>query len=968
MGKYPKELVDSIKENRMVIFVGAGLSRMVGLPGWNELVINMLRDLSDTFDKSEALINALENDIISPLDVLDKLVGNKKEIFGYFEDKLKESVPKSEVHSKLGELSKKVITTNFDKVIESNGGVDNVITQESEYNLSKLDKVDSFLLKIHGDISRVDKCLIFSSQYEELYGKDHLAEFQLQKIFSLNTVLFIGFSFADPYVKELFEFVSDVLDGYGPKHYILTKEEMNLSGLVPIKFDEYSEIPNIIDSLVAIKKEEEKSHVNIDSPSESEEEAIDGSSLPPDVDGWVGREQELNLLGGGGFKSYFITGMGGEGKSALASHYINDEGQSAKYEVIAWRDFKEEDHNFFFKVASLIKLLNRDFKIKEYSEYTEEEIIALFFKTLGDKSCLFVFDNVDSYVDLESFEPVGGIGQLFRESVRVDHKSRFIFTCRPFIRYASIGFYQFTLSGLTLDDTVKYFSLLNSTISNSKIDIYAERAFRVTKGHPLWLNLIIAHSNRGEVNLNSFLKEIEKSGEISDVESSIMSETLLKNTWKVLKDREKLLLRTLAESVRSETVEEYSEILSSELNFKNFRKALNSLKNLNLIVEKRGASFIELHPVVRAFVRKNYQDGDRNEFISILIKYYDKYVLVLKQNLTYKLSFDEFSNFTNKAELLINSGKFQEAISVLSEVYGAMSAAGYVEEFLRVSSLFFSKFVWSKKNLNKILGVEDFIQIVIHLAAEYGDGELTDNVLNNYENLIERKEDSYIRLCKIRSHVLWMAGQYEDAVNVTREALYLIRKAGLDDKYNIEHIKALASRDWGGESRINDAKKVFCSSHEEEDFLKGTNSNKFKEIDGAAYGNMGKCYQMKGEYLFAERLYCKSFKRILEGSSSDRLLNLGYAALWISEVLTELNKRDSACYFYKYAIEQWASCSPKLASRHKRELGSYFESSTHRSIISQELWIIEEYCEEWVKNKIEEENRMMQVVEEIEVS
>ncbi len=150
-----------------------------------------------------------------------------------------------------------------------------------------------------------------------------------------------------------------------------------------------------------------------------------------------------------------------------------------------------------------------------------------------------------------------------------------------------------------------------------------------------------------------------------------------------------MVLRTLAESVKAETTEDYSEMLRSELNYKNFNKALKALRNLNLIVNKRDTNYIELHPLVKEYIRKNYQTSDRSKYISLIISYYDKFIFVLKEKLSHKLSFDEFSNFTNKAELSINKGDFQSAINTLYEVDSAMCAAGYIEELLRSSEITF---------------------------------------------------------------------------------------------------------------------------------------------------------------------------------------------------------------------------------------------------------------------------------------
>ena len=130
----------------------------------------------------------------------------------------------------------------------------------------------------------------------------------------------------------------------------------------------------------------------------------------------------------------------------------------------------------------------------------------------------------------------------------------------------------------------------------------------------------------------------------------------------------------------SESEEDFAEILRTEINYKNFKKAIKSLRKLNLIIQKRGTVYIELHPLVKEFIRYNYISEERNVYISLLINYYDKMVVILKPRLNDKLTYDELKSFTNKIELSINAKKYNDAIGHLLEIMTAMTNAGYIEE------------------------------------------------------------------------------------------------------------------------------------------------------------------------------------------------------------------------------------------------------------------------------------------------
>ncbi|MGF1745632.1 hypothetical protein L4B77_12150, partial [Vibrio minamisatsumaniensis] len=124
-----------------------------GLPSWSGIVRGILQANEDHIDKAQAYKIALDADIMSPLEVLDKLCQHKKIIYQSFEQKLKSCNEASSIHRSLGSLTQRFITTNFDTLIESNTGINNVITHDSNYNLSKIDKDKGYVVKIHGDIN-----------------------------------------------------------------------------------------------------------------------------------------------------------------------------------------------------------------------------------------------------------------------------------------------------------------------------------------------------------------------------------------------------------------------------------------------------------------------------------------------------------------------------------------------------------------------------------------------------------------------------------------------------------------------------------------------------------------------------------------------------------------------------------------------------------------------------------------------
>lgn len=80
----PHQLIEAIKEKKLIIFIGAGVSSGVGIPAWKDIVLKTLSH--PNIEKGSAFKNALENGIMTPLEVLDKLqLKNKKDVFKTFE-------------------------------------------------------------------------------------------------------------------------------------------------------------------------------------------------------------------------------------------------------------------------------------------------------------------------------------------------------------------------------------------------------------------------------------------------------------------------------------------------------------------------------------------------------------------------------------------------------------------------------------------------------------------------------------------------------------------------------------------------------------------------------------------------------------------------------------------------------------------------------------------------------------------
>ncbi|WP_026726177.1 SIR2 family protein [Flavobacterium sasangense] len=256
------KLENIIKNNKLILFAGSGLSRNFGLPDWNKMVIETIK----LIDKPNLnpFIELLKNgDTMSAIDVLEFLKNDEKEIRSYIKENFAIDLNQDfSLHKKLLELTNnKVITTNYDNAFELASNSKILPTNPtSKYNINQVNKDDKpFILKLHGSYTEPDNCVVFRDDYEKLYFEenDQAAPEKLKFLFSEYTFLFMGFSFSDPDINMIFSKLDKVFGGFN-KHFIITSEPEKFKDykfLEPIKIDNYYETNFIIDDLLKLKND-----------------------------------------------------------------------------------------------------------------------------------------------------------------------------------------------------------------------------------------------------------------------------------------------------------------------------------------------------------------------------------------------------------------------------------------------------------------------------------------------------------------------------------------------------------------------------------------------------------------------------------------------------------------------------------------------------------------------------------------
>lgn len=214
----PEEIIRAANEANLVIFVGAGVSRLMGCPSWDQLADACLRQLAEkgtiTFGDVEQLghLDAKKKLTIAlqvaesegrPLD-LPRLVQPKRET-------------DSRVYEHLRRIGCSYITTNYDRFLDRDPITPDKATPSSTAERSATDssevvcrprqftanrlRVPGTVIHLHGSVVEPESMIVTTPHYLRHYEDDYVREF-LDELFKRYTVLFIGYGLEEWEILE----------------------------------------------------------------------------------------------------------------------------------------------------------------------------------------------------------------------------------------------------------------------------------------------------------------------------------------------------------------------------------------------------------------------------------------------------------------------------------------------------------------------------------------------------------------------------------------------------------------------------------------------------------------------------------------------------------------------------------------------------------------------------------------------
>jgi len=210
---YKKTIKEAFNQNKLAIFVGAGVSKNSGLPDWGELIEDLRKDLK-----------IQETDFLKVAQLYYLAVGEVtylQNIKSYFDTKAEPNA----IHNYIFELKPKyIITTNWDSLLEDyNNKIFNkykVISSDKDLVSSNIDKM---IIKMHGDFN--SEKFVFKEDDYINYSKDYpLIENFIKSILSTHTILFIGYSYSDINIKYIAKWIQNSSKLQPPMFYLSFEE------------------------------------------------------------------------------------------------------------------------------------------------------------------------------------------------------------------------------------------------------------------------------------------------------------------------------------------------------------------------------------------------------------------------------------------------------------------------------------------------------------------------------------------------------------------------------------------------------------------------------------------------------------------------------------------------------------------------------------------------------------------------
>jgi len=221
-----KKLTMFAENNHTIIFAGAGVGSRVNLPTWEGLLRSIAEDLRRRGLEAEALlINKRTNnkDFLGAATIIrtcEELIASER--YSFFSEPFVDSRVTEDAIARLEAFvlypSAGIVTTNYDRSLSRacakfrTAGLPYPVELNDESMRGAATNSEFILARIHGRVEVPHSIQIDSNDYIQLSKNTVYKDF-VSRLLEYRSILFVGFSFADPAIKII---LSIYKDAFGP--------------------------------------------------------------------------------------------------------------------------------------------------------------------------------------------------------------------------------------------------------------------------------------------------------------------------------------------------------------------------------------------------------------------------------------------------------------------------------------------------------------------------------------------------------------------------------------------------------------------------------------------------------------------------------------------------------------------------------------------------------------------------------
>jgi len=733
-------LAEELAKGKLVVFVGAGVSKNSGLPDWKELIKDYAeyRGIKEFSSKQFLTI---------PEEVFERY-GSLK-YYEIVEKRFSRKYFPNSIHRILDEMDLTyIITTNYDTLIEDQIKKLQIVSKDEDLPYTNSNRM---LIKMHGDFKNKN-IVLKKSDYDNYEKNFPLISTLIKGLFTTNTVLFIGYSYNDTNVQQIMNWIKDIL-----------KEETRKAFLV--EFTEEDE-----------KEEQNDGHINRiflkllnnndDERLYDNKEEKFNNKYEKTLTKFLSNiyNKKINVIGEESFEIYknlnYLTEYNWKKLSKYSEIYIDKDWKRILNIRLEFKDIgKYEEMLFKSRIKKVVQ--NISGKEKEILiPFSEKEITSERKKqkeNLEDKYFGYFKSENELFNEIFKYSTLEGINEemnkLF-DKIRKEKRASYVGT-PPLYQAIILSrdlFYFCSLNGIFGNSFFpysefmkKYIEILLMSYTNKNIEVKNQmfknrNLLEEFEYFDFFMMLELSYSNLKELFNEYTIKDLKCKEEISD-----RLIVLLENIFAWIEENDKEFME------KKDTLENVILIISKlKLTENQFGKLIDVILNY-----KNSSIFFEDNPILgivnnfRIIIYKNFQNLNKEFFDKVLEKIFsiernriDKNLLdyityYFKKKEMPKISKnDRIENFINKNNLKIK-GYF---LRIIDETYFEELRNKILKEIKETLNIESYSFLLNQKFIDFILEIEDKILEELDEIFQKKDDNKDLNI-DNLVNLISKQEN-----------------------------------------------------------------------------------------------------------------------------------------------------------------------------------------------------------------------------------